>query len=254
MKNCLIFTLLTISLFGFSISSEWLELIDCHFIGNSTKSAHLICDNQLTNTFTKDDCHYSLFQADSKHENKVKLETLSANGCVFADLSTDFSDSFRNLRELDISSASVDNFIYFPLWEFDRLEKWNLSKNALVHIPDGYFESAPHLIEIDLSYNKIWGIDSLGFKGVNRLISIDLSHNHIANLNKGTFSTLIELNKLDLSYNQLKKISSNAFPINKDVDLLWIRKNETDHFRYLTIQSPKDSIAVRVYGNDQRID
>lgn len=95
MAKVLIFIFLTISLFESVVSNEWSDKIDCHFVGNDTKSVHLICENDTTGAYTKDNCHHLLFKDGSKEENKVKLEILKAGGCIFADINDDFT-VFRN--------------------------------------------------------------------------------------------------------------------------------------------------------------
>lgn len=239
-----------ISLFALCIADEWSEKIDCHFVDKKPSSVRLICDSTLNATYTKDNCHRSLFEDASKNENKAQLVSLGASGCFFVDVDTHFKRIFPNLRELDISSGSVDNFLYFPYWKFDRLEKWNLSHNALTMIPEEYFGSAPRVTELDLSYNRIRDVDPSGFHGVIHLVKVDLSHNRIVKLDDGTFAQQRDLKELDLSHNQLRKIGANAFLPNKKVEFFWTRPGAQD--LWLTIIQPSaNSISVQVFGNDQ---
>lgn len=245
------FSFLFLLLINLIASADWSETIDCYFIANNTKSVQLICDTNSTQANPNDNCHSLLFKESSKDERRAELKVLKASGCRFVDVDTAFNEIIANLSELDNSFSHVDNFLYFPLWKFDNLEKWNLSHNSLIQVWDDYFSAAPRLIEIDLSYNQIRGIDTLGFKGVFHLKAIDLSHNHIDNLNKGTFKDHNELKELNLSFNHLVKISSNAFPIDKNIEFLWFDKEGNGNVIQYINRPSEDSIAVRIFGNDE---
>lgn len=233
-----------------SATQDWSETIDCHFIDNNKCSVQLICDKNLSRVYPKDDCHLLLFEDSSKEEQRNKLKVLRASECIFAKLDRSLETTFPHLSELDNSFSHVDNFLYFPLWRFDSLQKWNLSHNSLMRIVEGYFTAAPVLIEIDLSFNEIFDIHPLGFDGVFRLNRIDLSHNRIVNLNAGTFKDHNELKELNLSFNRLTKIDNSAFPVNKRVEFLWFDKDGDGSFIQFMNRPSKDSIAVRIFGND----
>lgn len=106
-----------------------------------------------------------------------------------------------------------------------------LRYNKITKIINGFFDSIPNLVEIDLSSNLITEIeDSNLFKNLNKLTKLNLSFNRIKSLPDGIFSPLNSLRFLDISFNYLGEFltqskSALTSKLKANVNLLHLNMN-----------------------------
>jgi Leucine-rich repeat (LRR) protein len=86
------------------------------------------------------------------------------------------------------------------------------SHNVLTRIPMGFLEqAAPALRTLDLSYNRITGIDGYDLKSLVSLQELKLAANHVIDLHKAALRHLTGLQILDLSQNRIEVLQFGQF-------------------------------------------
>lgn len=137
------------------------------------------------------------------YKDRNKLQKLKYSGCDRSELKSEIWN-FTNLRSIDISESDYTNLESVKL-DHQILEKFNASHNKILSIPLNYFDAAPNLIEIDLSYNNLKTIESVFVKTL-KVSRIHLSNNKIKNL-QNALKSLNHLEYVDLSNNLIYEIN-----------------------------------------------
>jgi hypothetical protein len=167
------------------------------------------------------DCHkdHSYENMQGKHQN---INTISFDKTTIAKHSLNVSmlANMEQLRNIYATNCNINrvNFSTCPkpkTHHFIALKVLKLSNNQLKRIHHDSFTNTNHLLEIlDLSHNKIEGIEKNGLKTLRKLKVLDVSHNLLQDLDHYVFAKLFALTEINLSGNNLKKIDFTIFHCN----------------------------------------
>lgn len=199
---------------------------------NSEESVELRCENvlPLSKDNTNDSCYSSLFEDDSKENNRAKVKHLRTGQCKSGEFDDTLSKLFPNLISLDISYLGLNHSIAGRDVNFKSLQKLKASNNQLKKIKDGMFINTEFIKEIDFSFNKLVSIVSTSMKGANWLIFINLSYNEIEYLQSATFENMKNLQVIDLSHNDLYTFDMSMFRNNFLMRKIYIGNNNIGRF------------------------
>lgn len=109
---------------------------------------------------------------------------------------------YPNILKLDISCSEYSNIDWFnvPLM---HLKMFDASNNSIRNIKN-LLQTAPRVIDIDLSFNQLTIIESDSFGTLNDLIDINLSSNWLQHINPNGFAKIsANLEHIDLRNNSL---------------------------------------------------
>ncbi|XP_055959413.1 toll-like receptor 7 isoform X2 [Patella vulgata] len=159
----------------------------------------------------------------------LQILDLSGNSCFY--IAQSFFDRVPNLTQLRLSNTHLNVDAFFNIGKrllqpLSKLERLDLSKNALGILPRDIFQGLSNLKEVWLSYNNLITIPALS--GLPRLQQIYLSKNSIVTIDEDTRKTLDELtlngHKLHLS------ISGNMLSCNcESLSLLqWLNQTHVN--------------------------
>ncbi|XP_024943552.1 adhesion G protein-coupled receptor A3 isoform X2 [Cephus cinctus] len=108
-------------------------------------------------------------------------------------------DHIQEIREFDFNDISV------------ALIQLDLSKNDIYAIESDVLQNLTNLRRLDLSSNKITTLDEGSFRGLESLERLDLSDNQISTIDTHTFKKLQNLKRLKLNGNSLKTLKEGTF-------------------------------------------
>lgn len=108
----------------------------------------------------------------------------------------------------------------FTLASLETLDTLNLDLNRLSNLN---LNSLNGLIKLTLSYNQFTTIPLIN--EFPSLMILNMSYNKLTGLNQSMFSKLISLSILDLRGNQIKQINSNCFSLNIQLSSLQLSNN-----------------------------
>ncbi|XP_048511480.1 adhesion G protein-coupled receptor A3 isoform X1 [Athalia rosae] len=119
----------------------------------------------------------------------------------------------HEIKEIDISGVSVE------------LVQLDLSKNEIYLIESEVLKNLTNLRRLNLSVNKISSIDEGSFQGLQNLERLDLSRNQITTIDAHAFRQLTKLKRLDLSGNKLSAMETTLFHDLLVLDRLKLNQN-----------------------------
>jgi len=137
-----------------------------------------------------------------------------------------FDITFFSLAENKIDDISA----LFTREEHERAPKIkiiDLSKNRIVYL-DAFIDM-PNLLKLDLSHNKIGGIESGIFKNINNLEFLSLANNQIDTLAEDAFLDMLNLKTLDLSGNKLVQVMPTMVPVFTSDLVIHLQNNALEH-------------------------
>lgn len=125
------------------------------------------------------------------------------------------SDVFRNMLTLRILSLANNNFTNVSelgkaLQKLTSLQYLNLSGNRINGIESRAFGNLPNLFQVKLDKNEITEISPFAFEGLLQLINLTLSRNQIAAVTSEAFKGLVSLQLLDMSHNRLTRLENKT--------------------------------------------
>lgn len=115
-----------------------------------------------------------------------------------------YSDG-AEIKTVDISNLGGETMASDPSFYPSKMEKLLANNNKLTTIPDELF-SHTELNYLDLSYNQIAQIETIGKCGAKNVQTLLLSHNRIRTISRTTFNDLKNVTVLDLSFNNLRLV------------------------------------------------
>ncbi|XP_070550485.1 insulin-like growth factor-binding protein complex acid labile subunit [Ptychodera flava] len=124
------------------------------------------------------------------------------------------------------SEYQGDQPLYGPAISLVRSEVTAGRKNSqLRSIPANSFRGMSHLIQLDISDNKLKQIRGDAFEGLQSLRVLTLSRNRVKNLPAGVFQNLTSVVALDISENRLRGIGGTTFYNLKNLKQLSVNDN-----------------------------
>lgn len=182
----------------------------------------------------------------------VRLRTLNLARNEINQMKSDVFQDLTSLNELSLSDNKLVNFssgvnVFRNLRQLTRLD---LSNNTIIDIERNMLVDLENLVEINMSYNKLFVLAYQLFKGMKSIEIVDLSHNlfgsFIGNffihnkklselrlqhnlmnrIDKDSLYGLKELHTLDLSNNKLLSVERNAFDTLDGLQHLNLANNE----------------------------
>ncbi len=122
----------------------------------------------------------------------------------------DYRDSYiLDLSELCLSD--IDGLTDFLEKHGSKIDTINLSRNKISGLQPGVFSNCHQLQTVYLYYNQISGLQPGVFSNCPRLEAVDLSGNQISALQPGIFSNCPLLQRVYLSYNRISGLQPGVF-------------------------------------------
>lgn len=212
-----------------SQSSKFVQKIsDCHYLGNSTRSVELICNN-VDDSYVSDNCFSSLFTNSSNMRGRSKVKFLKTGKCRSTKFDSSLAEMFPNLLSLDIASLGytttpAEESLIAKNFNIPKLKKLNASFNEISLIGD-MFNNMEDVNEIDLSHNRISSIFEESFEITNNIKILNFSHNSIVSLEVSSFENLGKLLIIDLSDNLLETFDMYLFIRNVRLQEIHLENN-----------------------------
>lgn len=157
----------------------------------------------------------------------IKNMTFSSSTITVLDLShnniNNTKDVFNNMyaNEIDLSFNKIQFIFKNSFRNVKRLEKLKLSNCVIQIIEAGAFDGLDTLQDLDISYNRLFILESNNFSNMP-IRSINLEGNFITAVMSKAFNNLTKLVEINLSERGIETIEENAFynlPAVRTVDL-----------------------------------
>ena len=128
----------------------------------------------------------------------------------------------------------------------DWLERLDLSRNKITGIEASTFRGLGQLRELDLDASAIYEVAPFAFLGLRNLEDLRMGNNAISILRSSTFAGLGRLQALDLSYNRIESIEPGAFVGLGALKSLQMQTATTriGDFSWFATQSDRNALAV----------
>ncbi|XP_017878291.1 adhesion G protein-coupled receptor A3 isoform X2 [Ceratina calcarata] len=123
-------------------------------------------------------------------------------------------NELQNIKDIDIDSVSVE------------LIQLDLSKNSIYGIESNIFKNLMNLKRLNLSQNDITYLGEGCFNGLGNLERLDLSKNQISTIDAYAFKKLTSLKRLDLSHNNITVVRATLFHDLLALDCLKLNENK----------------------------
>lgn len=177
MRDVSIFIWLLVVLLGANDSFST-TVTDC-LCTNQTRelpAIKLICGDHIEEE--KDPRYHSCYREIFEGNGGSGEITLQTIGCTGSTLDPRIPAAFKDLNEYDISNHSLESLQPDDL-RFAELNSLYAKHNKLTFIPAGLFVHAPHLSEINLSFNDIAAVEAGAFSELENLQWLLLENNPI---------------------------------------------------------------------------
>lgn len=162
----------------------------------------------------------------------VILENLKLTRSGFNNTNRNALDSLIALKVLHLCDMEITSLPWNIFERNKHLIELNLSKNKLMKMP--FKNTLPNSLRIlNLSFNSIRSITKLKFTGLENLRILDLSGNLIEHLNENVFDNLQQLEVLNLENNLISDVNARHFKHMrniKKVNLVLNRLIDTEKF------------------------
>ena len=156
------------------------------------------------------------------------LEVLKLSNNRLSSLDGAWLRSLKKLRELDLSTNSVNKIELLAFNESSKLQILKLRNNQLSTLPDGSFWGLITLKKLILDDNQIEHVRLNWTFGLSSLQELSLKRNSIKNISIGSFGPMKRLNKLLLSDNQIQKLQGGIFDGLKELQVLRLGNNQVN--------------------------
>uniref|UniRef100_F1KYD2 Leucine-rich repeat neuronal protein 2 n=1 Tax=Ascaris suum TaxID=6253 RepID=F1KYD2_ASCSU len=131
--------------------------------------------------------------------------TLILRSNKFKFLKRDAFLMFPNIETIDLSHNELSQ-IDWEAFRLFKLRRLLLAHNKLLGINEHMLRFTTGLEFLDLSYNRLSGVQSSNFFAAQKLKAINFAHNVIRRFAYDSFSPLYQLERLDLSFNELTSV------------------------------------------------
>ncbi|CAG2115388.1 unnamed protein product, partial [Medioppia subpectinata] len=186
--------------------------------GQRTTGLHVICDDIL----------FESSLANRSFQHLGQLRELTVDRCKLAELPLLTLHGLGQLRNLTIRTQNTqwgDQQLRVPagglLTPVPRVQRVDLSTNAIAWLPESLFCNLPELSFANLSTNQFQEVISLGFSSKNKdrqqsqckldsITQLDLSYNRIKVLTDRGFGLLGRLQALTLHHNQISRAEETS--------------------------------------------
>eukprot|EP00095_Tigriopus_kingsejongensis_P004365 maker-scaffold57_size444674-snap-gene-1.13 protein:Tk04365 transcript:maker-scaffold57_size444674-snap-gene-1.13-mRNA-1 annotation:"toll-like receptor 1" len=123
------------------------------------------------------------------------------------------SPTHVGLSELYLSNNSLSHVPRGLLDRLTHLVVLNLSHNALTNkwLQESPFQALKSLVALDLSYNRLTGMEARFFQGLESLQVLTVAHNQIHSVSGQMGPVMPKLHALVLAHNDIESLPSNAF-------------------------------------------
>ena len=158
---------------------------------------------------------------DSAFSGLTQLKRLSIRGHLeewpgqSLELDPHSFSNLNRLEKLDLSHNALWSLPVSTLCQLPSLTVLNITHNRLHHLSDlglGTSEMCAHpLLRLHVAHNQLDDIPNQSLDGVQDLRFLSFAHNRIVHLSDLAFVGLSQLNHLDLSHNLLAAIPKSAF-------------------------------------------
>lgn len=153
---------------------------------------------------------YSIYVPPNMYVQNFKFN--KCNSVLIAHTLADMDD----VIVLDLSDSRYETLTWLNL-TFQHLEKFNVSHNKLMEIPETLFNRTQHLIECDFSFNQLQNITAKPFAAAIHLRKIHLSNNQIHFVDSDLFVNLTRLEWVDLRNNRIRSVFHGNSPYHDPV-------------------------------------
>lgn len=155
---------------------------------------------------------------------KLMILNMASNNFAFIPPDGDIFKSLPALRHFNLSSNAISHLPKGLFLHNKLLEVIDLSGNFLDKIESGIFEKI-NFTQIFLQGNKISSLSASAFQDLRRVKVIDLSYNNISTIKNGAFDTVPHLKTLNLSNNKLTAFKGDFFTSRTRVEELELSNN-----------------------------
>lgn len=188
---------------------------DC-FVGAARLTTLFLHSNQLSNFSTSvldPNVKMKLLSLENNHivkftvQRYIKIQTVLASNNQISNL--DFCpymfEVFNASNNL-ITELNVENCTKFNNYVC-RISELNLSFNKIYKLDSFVFNKSPNLQKLYLNNNNLIDIPTGAFYNLDNLLTLDLSYNKLSYFKHGTFDNLIKLDYLNLSHNNIENLN-----------------------------------------------
>ena len=149
---------------------------------------------------------------------------------------------FRNIPYVKILSLSSNKFGQIPMSIFylQNLIFFDMSNNMITQIDDNLFANLSHLINLNLSNNKLIYFPAT-IRYMTNLQELNISKNELMNI-PNEFAYLKYLKKLNIGWNKLQTIPANLFNNLLSLEELYCNNNLLTNIQNLNNYTVFDSI------------
>lgn len=217
-RNLLSFVCAAILLTGSkaTICSEGSDAIVCHITikDYSTGGASINLENPRK-TLKCILCNmYTLPEIISQNSNLVEAIDFSQSHIKTLQNTQARYDYFKNVLVFNLSHNEIDEILFTTLpRSFKYLKTLDISYNniEIVYALNGLDRLSTHMIDLNLSHNRIISFESKCFRTKRQLQTIKLNNNRITLLSAAIFMSFKNLLILDLSFNDIAYIEEKVF-------------------------------------------
>ena len=145
--------------------------------------------------------------------NLVYLRDLQLANNSISELQTDLFADLISLLKLDLSYNNLSTLHQETFDSLVNLTHCRLSHNKISSL-SSLLNIGRKLTFLDLSYNRLLGVDGYALNNMTKLQILDLSHNRIYTVSESALENLFSLRKLFMGYNRLHSIDhvKGSFP------------------------------------------
>ncbi|CAL7937400.1 unnamed protein product [Xylocopa violacea] len=151
-------------------------------------------------------------------------------------------NELQNIKDINIDSVSVE------------LIQLDLSKNNIYAVETNIFKNLTNLKRLNLSQNDITIISEGCFNGLGNLERLDLSRNHISSIDVYAFRKLLNLKRLDLSSNNISVVKPSLFHDLLALERLKLNENKLTTLKEGTFYGLKSLKQLDLSNNPWRCD
>lgn len=225
----------------------FVKLLSLLFLVTSVLSATLSYVCYPENGFLIVDCNVN-------YEAKYGCSTYSYNNIRFLNCRMQnlprkfFKDYTYRIKTVDISNLDGETMANSLISNLTYLEKLLANFNKLTIIPEMMLSNT-NLHYLDLSYNRIAHIETIGECGAKNLQILLLTNNNITTISGTTFNNLSQLMILDLSFNNLQHLAMDTFDHLTNLKNLSLAYTNLSHFDFGMLAGCHQLEMLNISGN-----
>lgn len=209
-------SLLSSELESLDLSSNHLGQIKANMFGNFTNLRHL----KLSNTNLKVADMNPFF-----NQTKLRVLDISGNNLISMNFSL-LSKTLEHVIDFNVANCHIQNIPEILKWLSSSLESLDLSYNRLDGIDHNTFRRFTNLRSLNLSHTNLHSYGFSTFFHQNKLKTLDISNNNWSEVNFSLFTRKFnDLETLNLENNRLHTIKGLTTSIFPNLNILGISKN-----------------------------